>query len=153
METRSGTNECARALRALLGAGGRGFKELGARVSTYAYGEVLKEFASLFTETVCTQVVMQKRFNEWGALLLQGEVSAAVRVFEEADSDCDNISIQVMFEKLKWTVKILSIIQPVDIQRYHIPSSCMSEELVRSIMGRRVDLSRVAVENVKLTFV
>ena len=153
MEKRSGANVCARTLRLLLGKGGKGFEALRSRCSTYAYAEVVKEFAYLLTETIISHVVMRKSFSEWGALLLQEEVSAAIHVFEEDNCDTDDISVQVMFEKLKWTTKILSIIQPVDIQRYQIPYSCADEERVRGIMGRRVDLLKAAVENVKLSFV
>ena len=59
------------------------------------------------------------------------------------------------YERLNWVIKILALNSPAEIQRYKIPSynGYFHEEFVRNIMSRRVDVSKDAINHVKLNIV
>ena len=59
-------------------------------------------------------------------------------------------TVKAAFDPLNLALKILTLDAPGDIRRYNISSAVLSEEKVRSILGRRVDFSKEAVKNVKL---
>ena len=118
-------------------------------------------------------------FSEWGALLLQGEVAAVARSFDEAaDIAADaaapaasatatattaattaassRVRIKAAFAALVWATKLLALDQPADIRRYAMPTTGLdpplTEERVRALLARRVEFSRDAVQRVKINF-
>ena len=96
---------------------------------------------------------MSNKFTEWGALLLQEEINAFIRVYGEICEDLSTISIHAMFEKINWILKILSIDSPADMKRYNLPSQALTDDIVRNIMTRRCDLSKDAIGKIKLNFI
>lgn len=60
-------------------------------------------------------------------------------------------TVKAAFDALNLALKILTLDAPGDIRRYNISSTVLSEDKVRAVLGRRVDFSKEAVRNVKLS--
>lgn len=60
-------------------------------------------------------------------------------------------TVKATFDALNLALKILTLDAPGDIRRYSIDSAVLNEQLVRAILARRIDFSKEAVKNVKLT--
>jgi hypothetical protein len=131
------------------GGGGGGFEILRRHLGVVAYCRVVSLIAS-HLNTLLVSWILETQFTEWGALLLHEELLTLIRIFDVA---CEDSSANVLFEKALWAVKIITIDQPADIMRYHVPSSFFNESDVRSLMSRRTDLSKDAVAKVKLNLV
>jgi hypothetical protein len=114
------------------------------------------------------------KFNEWGAMLFHEEINAIIKIFENSSVDIVNetnnnisntsnsntnvnnsssSSLRLTFAKLIWISKILSLDQPIDIKRYNLPSSYLSDEETRNVLRKRVDFSTEAIDKIRLTFV
>ncbi len=158
MERKTGENEFSRIIKAAFCSGGYAYDQIRQRVSLLAYGEILKHVAILLSNKVIDWI-LRTSFNEWGAILIQKEFMNFYNAFEEVceDSNHNNNgrSIMMNYEKLNWVIKILVLNSPAEIQRYKIPSydGYFHEVFVRDIMSRRVDVSKDAINHVKLNIV
>ena len=61
-------------------------------------------------------------------------------------------TVKATFDALNLALKILTLDAPGDIRRYNIDQAVLNEALVRAILGRRMDFSKEAIKNVKLSF-
>ncbi|KAJ1406165.1 hypothetical protein B484DRAFT_483298 [Ochromonadaceae sp. CCMP2298] len=101
-----------------------------------------------------TSLILDARFSEWGALLLHSEVLSASAYLSSLLDHLDPSLISAVaasLDKLHYALKILTLDAPGDIRRYTIPDF-FTEVEVRNIMARRVDFSKEAVRNVRITF-
>jgi hypothetical protein len=158
MERKTGENEFSRIIKVAFCSGGYAYDQIRQRVSLLAYGEILKHVAVLVSSKVINWI-LRTSFNEWGAILLQKEFMSFYTTFEEIceDSSQNNSGQTIMmnYEKLNWVIKMLVLNSPAEIQRYKIPSynGYFHDVFVREIMSRRVDVSKDAINNVKLNIV
>lgn len=142
------------------------------RLSQQAFLSVLSSLNQQLVYELLHEFILTKLFSEWGALLLQQEVLALLRFVDELMDtyfDVDKVAqVKEAFLPLQWTLKALTLDAPGDIRRYLFPSVSpsssttdsttasssivLSEELIRQILGRRVEFSKDAVAKVKINF-
>lgn len=124
-------------------------KELKPGLSSIAYKQILFQIGNFIAESFVTRIFTDKslRFSEWGALLLQEEVFQVIQLLEDATIDVGDINdtedgsggsttpvfkgygacssskdnIALMFQRVVWCLKIMTLDQPGDAVRYNIP--------------------------------
>jgi len=134
----------------IMGAGrGPEMMRIRERLSHRAYCQVISHIASLL-DALLVEWILETHFTEWGALLIHDEFLALLRLFDQA---CEDTSSSILFERVLWATKILTIDQPADMMRYRVPARLFGEAEVRRLLGRRTDLSQEAVAKVKLNII
>jgi len=120
----------------------------GPRLSTRAFAELLKQIAVLISEAIVERMLVV-RFNEWGSMLIHQEIHQCLSILETVAATVD-VSIHDSMKEAVWAATVITLDQPADIRRYHIPQGVLTEDTIRSLMRQRVEFSSDAIKGVKI---
>jgi len=145
-------------------------KELKPGLSSIAYKQTLFQIGNFIAEFILARIFSDKsvRFSEWGALLLQEEIFQVIHLLEDATIDVGDMNdaddagagagpggiksygacssskdnIALMFHRLVWCLKIMTLDQPGDAVRYNIPAAPDCDASAGAIIGSTINSSK-----------